>query len=105
MGKMRRQFTLTPVGKPIISAKVGWLNSELLKIRVAHGYCSRHDAPRTCPLRQHLRDLRQLRHRPRIHHAISNQLTDVQNLHADAQTRGWDSEAARVADSLTDHLA
>lgn len=36
MGKMRRQFTLTPVGKPIIPDKVSWLNSELLKTRVAH---------------------------------------------------------------------
>jgi hypothetical protein len=35
MGKMRRQFTLTPVGKPIIPDKVSWLNSEMLKTRVA----------------------------------------------------------------------
>ena len=44
MGKMRRQFTLTPAGKPIIPDKVSWLNSEMLKTRVAHGYCSRHEA-------------------------------------------------------------
>ena len=41
MGKMRRQFTLTPVGKPILPDKVGWLHSEMLKTRVAHGYCQR----------------------------------------------------------------
>jgi hypothetical protein len=28
MGKMRRQFTLTPAGKPIVPDKVSWLNSE-----------------------------------------------------------------------------
>ena len=27
MGKMRRQFTLTPVGKPILPDKVSWLHS------------------------------------------------------------------------------
>jgi hypothetical protein len=66
MGKMRRQFTLTPVGKPVIPDKMSWLNSEMLKTRVTHGYCSRHAAAGACPLRQHLRDLRQPRHRPRI---------------------------------------
>jgi hypothetical protein len=45
MGKMRRQFTLTPVGKPILPDKVGWLHSEMLKTRVAHGYCARHQPP------------------------------------------------------------
>jgi integrase len=50
MGKMRRQFTLTPAGKPIIPDKVSWLNSEMLKTRVAHGYCSRR---RCCIKRSH----------------------------------------------------
>ena len=49
MGKMRRQFTLTPAGKPIIPDKITWLNSEMLKTRVAHGYCSRHEAAGACP--------------------------------------------------------
>jgi hypothetical protein len=49
MGKMRRQFTLTPVGKPILPDKVGWLHSEMLKTRVAHGYCARHPAAGACP--------------------------------------------------------
>jgi len=66
MGKMRRQFTLTPAGQPIIPDKVTWLNSEMLKTRVAHGYCSRHQSRRRLPLRQHLRNLRQLHPRPRI---------------------------------------
>ena len=49
MGKMRRQFTLTPVGKPILPDKIGWLHSEMLKTRVAHGYCARHPAAGPCP--------------------------------------------------------
>ena len=39
MGTMRRQLTLTPVGRPIVPDKVTWLASEMLKTRVAHGYC------------------------------------------------------------------
>jgi len=48
MGKMRRQFTLTPAGRPIIPDKVTWLSNEMLKTRVAHGYCSRHLAAEAC---------------------------------------------------------
>jgi hypothetical protein len=31
------------VDKPILPDKVGWLHSEMLKTRVAHGYCARHE--------------------------------------------------------------
>jgi hypothetical protein len=31
------------VDKPILPDKVGWLRSEMLKTRVAHGYCARHE--------------------------------------------------------------
>lgn len=49
MGKMRRHLTLTPVGRPIVPAKIQWLSSEMLKTRVAHGYCSRHESQGPCP--------------------------------------------------------
>lgn len=49
MGRMRRQFTLTPVGKPIVPDAVSWLGSEMLKTRVAQGYCSRHHSAGACP--------------------------------------------------------
>lgn len=44
---------------------------------------------------------------PEFSDAIQNQLTDIQHLQADAETSGWDGEAARhtrVADALTGHL-
>ena len=41
--------TLTPVGQPILPDKVSWLHSEMLKTRVAHGYCARHPAAGPCP--------------------------------------------------------
>ncbi len=108
MGKMRRQFTLTPAGKPIIPDKVSWLNSEMLKTRVAHGYCSRHEAAGACPYANICETCDNFVTGPEFAPALRDQLTDVQRLHADAQSRGWDSEAARharVADALADHLA
>ena len=48
VGKMRRQLTLTPVGRPNVPDKVAWLNSEMIKTRLAHGYCSRHESAGAC---------------------------------------------------------
>jgi integrase len=107
MGKMRRQFTLTPAGKPIIPDKVSWLNSEMLKTRVAHGYCSRHEAAGPCPYANICETCDNYVTGPEFADAIHDQLTDVQHLQADAQTRGRDSDAARharVAEALTSHL-
>jgi len=108
MGKMRRQFTLTPAGKPIIPDKVSWLNSEMLKTRVAHGYCSRHEAAGPCPYANICETCENFVTGPEFHDAIRNQLADVRHLQADAETRGWDGEAARhnrTAGALTGHLA
>ena len=108
MGKMRRQFTLTPAGKPIIPDKVSWLNSEMLKTRVAHGYCSRHEAAGPCPYANICETCDNYITGPEFADAIGDQLTDVQHLQADAQARGRDGDAARharVADALTGHLA
>ena len=73
MNKARTRLTLTiaPVGKPLVPDRVAWLRGEMLKTRVAHGYCSRQLAAEV-PLRQHLRTMRQLRHRPRVHPCTPN---------------------------------
>jgi hypothetical protein len=108
MAKMRRQFTLTPVGKPIVPDKVSWLSSEMLKTRIAHGYCSRHEAAGACPYANICETCDNFVTAPEFHDTLRVQLADIQQLHADAHARGWDNEAARharVADALTDHLA
>jgi integrase len=107
MGKMRRQFTLTPVGKPILPDKVGWLHSEMLKTRVAHGYCARHPAAGACPYANICETCDNYITAPEFRDALTDQLTDIQALKADADNRGWTDEAARhdhVAHALTDHL-
>ncbi len=37
MGKMRRQFTPTPVGIPIVPDDFSWLSGEMLKTRASYG--------------------------------------------------------------------
>lgn len=107
MGKMRRQFTLTPVGRPILPDKVSWLHSEMLKTRVGHGYCARHPAAGPCPYANICETCDNYITAPEFRGALTNQLADVQALKVDADNRGWADEAARhdrVAHALTDHL-
>jgi site-specific recombinase XerD len=107
MGKMRRQFTLTPVGKPILPDKIGWLHSEMLKTRVAHGYCARHPAAGACPYANICETCDNYITAAEFRGALIDQLADIQALKADAENRGWTGEAARhdrVAHALADHL-
>jgi hypothetical protein len=107
MGKMRRQFTLTPAGKPILPDKVSWLHSEMIKTRVAHGYCARHPAAGACPYANICETCDNYITAPEFRNALTHQLTDIRALKSDAERRGWTDDAARherVAHALTDHL-
>jgi hypothetical protein len=107
MGNMRRQFTLTPVGKPILPDKIGWLHSEMLKTRVAHGYCARHPAAGACPYANICETCDNYITAPEFRGALTDQLADIQALKTDAENRGWTDEAARhgrVERALADHV-
>lgn len=107
MGKIRRQFTLTPAGKPILPDKVGWLHSEMIKTRVAHGYCARHPAAGACAYANICETCDNYITAPEFRDALTHQLTDVTALKSDAERRAWTDDAApheRVAHALTDHL-
>jgi integrase len=107
MGKMRRQFTLTPAGKPILPDKVSWLHSEMIKTRVAHGYCARHPAAGACTYANICETCDNYITAPEFRDALTHQLTDIHALKSDAESRGWTDDAARherVAHALTDHL-
>lgn len=107
VGKMRRQLTLTPVGRPAVPDKVNWLNSEMIKTRVAHGYCSRHETAGACSYANICENCANFTTGPEFTNALTDQLDDIQALKADAEQRGWDSEAARhatTAAAITGHL-
>jgi len=47
-GKIARRIPIASVGRPAAPDRVEWLASEMLKTRVAHGYCSRDLAAEAC---------------------------------------------------------
>ncbi|RHW23247.1 integrase [Nocardioides immobilis] len=107
MGKMRRQLTLTPVGRPIVPDKISWLASEMLKTRVAHGYCSRHESQGPCPYANICETCDNYTPAVEFEPALTDQLADIRALQTDAEERGWTAEQERhrhVATALEGHL-
>src|SRR5664280_2979457 len=49
VGKVAPRIPVAPAGLPAIPDRVGWLSAEMLKTRVAHGYCSRDPVAEACP--------------------------------------------------------
>lgn len=47
--RQRRPLPLVVTGRPVVPDRIEWLRSEMIKTRVAHGYCSRHLAAEACP--------------------------------------------------------
>lgn len=108
IGSIKTQLTLTLVGRPIVPDKINWLAAEMLKTKVAHGYCSRHAAGEACPYVNICETCDNYTPAAEFIPALTDQLTDVQALRTDAEQRGWASEANRyagVAAALEGHLA
>ena len=107
IGSIKTQLTLTPVGRPIVPDKVTWLAAEMLKTRVAHGYCARHAAGEACPYANICETCDNYTPAAEFIPALTDQLADVHALQADAEQRGWSSESdrhRRVAAALESHL-
>jgi len=109
MGKARTRLTLAiaPAGQPIIPDRIKWLNSEMLKTRVAHGYCSRQLAAEACPYANICEQCDNFVTTPEFIPALQAQLTDATTLRDDATERGWHTEVARhsrVITSIQKHL-
>jgi len=109
MSKARSRLTLAiaPVGKPIIPGRVEWLRSEMLKTRVAHGYCSRQLAAEACPYANICEQCDNYVTAPEFIPQLQAQLTDITALRDDAAQRGWHTEVARhsrVIASIQTHL-
>jgi integrase len=107
MGKVRRLIPVAPAGRPAVPAKVEWIASEFLKTRLTGGYCSRHLAAEACPYANVCETCDNFLPGPEFGPALQDQLEDVRALKADAERRGWESEAARhrrVIEALEGHL-
>jgi hypothetical protein len=94
-----------PTGQ-FVPDHIDWLHSEMIKTRVAHGYCSRHLTAGACPYANICEHCDNYIPDPgrRI---LDAQLADVIALRDDARQRGWTDESSRhqhVADALTRHL-
>jgi hypothetical protein len=87
--------------------KVSWLASEMLKTRVAHGYCARELVAEACPYANVCESCAYFVTTPEFEPVLERQLADVRSLRDDARSRGWESEIARherVIASLEGHL-
>jgi len=109
MAKVRTRQALPLVigGKPAVPDRVEWLRGELLKTRVAHGYCSRHLAAQACPYANVCEQCDNFVTTAEFLPQLEAQVDDVRALRDDAEARGWDSEVARharVIASIESHL-
>ena len=103
----RRQLPLVVAGRPVVPDRIEWLHEEMLKTRVAHGYCSRHLAAEACPYANVCEQCDNYTTSVDFLPQLQAQLADENTLREDAEARGWDSEVARhsrVITSLQRHL-
>ena len=106
--KGRRPILTIPAGATTaIPAKIDWLHAEMLKTRVAHGFCSRDPIAGACGYANICEQCDNFVPDPDRAYVLSEQLADVTALRDDAHQRGWTDETARhdrVADALGRHL-
>lgn len=106
-GRVARRIPVAPAGKPAVPDRVEWLGAEMLKTRVANGYCSRDLVAEACPYANICETCPNYVTAPEFEPAIEAQLADIHALRDDADDRGWTSETARhdrVIVSLERHL-
>jgi hypothetical protein len=108
-GQARARLTLAiaPAGQPAVPGRVEWLRAEMLKTRVAHGYCSRQLAAEACSYANICEQCDNYVTTPEFIPQLQAQLADITALRDDASERGWHTEVARhsrVITSLQTHL-
>jgi integrase len=105
--QLRQPLPLLVGGRALVPDRVEWLRSEMLKTRVAHGYCSRDLVAEACPYANICEQCDNFVTTTQFLPQLQTQLDDVRALRDDAQDRGWHSEVARhtrVITSLKGHL-
>jgi integrase len=108
VGKLRRRIPVSSTpGRSAMPDSVEWLHAEMLKTRVAHGYCSRDLAAEACSYANICETCPNFTTTPEFIPALTAQLDDITALRNDAEQRDWPSEIARhdrVINSLQQHL-
>ena len=107
MGRIRPRIPLVPAGRSAVSDKVEWLAQEMIKTRVAHGYCALEFVAEACFYANLCESCTNFVTNPEFATALESQLADVQHLCYDAERRGWESEVARhdrVITSMQGHF-
>ncbi len=107
IGKARPRLPIIVNDRPVLPSKADWLRGEMLKTRVAHGYCSRHLAADACPYANICEHCDNYIPAPEFGPALQGQLADVHTLREDAEQRGWDAEVNRhqqLIERLQTHL-
>jgi len=103
----RQALFVRPAGQGAVPDRVAWLRSEMLKTRVAHGYCSRDLVAEACAYANICEQCDNYVAAPEFQPALQAQLADIIELRDDARDRDWDSEVARhdrVIASIDGHL-
>jgi site-specific recombinase XerD len=94
-------------GGHFVPDRIEWLHAEMIKTRVAHGYCSRHLSAGPCPYSNICEQCDNYTTGHEFASALTDQLADVRHLRDDADQRGWTDDVQRhdkVITSLEHHL-
>jgi len=105
--RLRQPLPLLVGSRALVPDRVAWLAQEMLKTRVAHGYCSRHLTAGACPYANICEQCDNFVPAPEFIPLIEHQLADVHALRDDAAQREWGAEVTRhehVIQSLEGHL-
>jgi hypothetical protein len=92
---------------PVVPDRVAWLRQEMLKTRIAHGWCTRDPVAGACPYANICEQCDNFAPAPEFAHVIRAQLADIHTLRDDAERRGWTDETARhdqVTTTLEAHV-
>ncbi len=103
----RRLYLASPGATNAVPATVDWLHDEMLKTRLAHGFCSRDPIAGPCAYANICEQCDNFMPDPDRADILKDQLADIHMLRDDASTRGWTDETARhdrVANALETHL-
>lgn len=105
--RTKQHLLVAKRGGSFVPQRVDWLHTEMLKTRVAHGYCSRHPAAGACPYANICEQCDNFVTSPEFRPQLEDQLVDIRTLRDDAAAREWESEVSRhdrVIASLDGHL-